>query len=275
MIAFAVELLGVTTGGEGGEKWIGSIQVPSSVGDLLGNVTQYSEWQDATTLASCNDIPASTVFFGTPDYAPFGPGTTRPFRLVARWLDSAKAYHSQTNGTAQSDATAGWTEYKHENVTVPAGVAYVLPQIDSTSVPTAGEAHFVDKVQLAKQATVGTWSGPTGGYSDDLSADVESCVVTRELATDLPPEVTRVQGLAAASATVVLARQAPEGAPEQDAAWYYSGWNPASPLASKRRKGAPAQVEFGFRTEDGAQYVRALTGRVRDLAVQRAGRAEP
>jgi hypothetical protein len=105
---------------------------------------------------------------------------------------------------------------------------------------------------------------------DDLSADVKRLRVSRALTTDLPPEARPYTGLAAATAELDLARD--DDAEGEHAAWWYSPWNTASPLYAKDRKGAPATVEVGFRTDAGPEYVKLLTGRVRALGVNAGSR---
>jgi len=108
------------------------------------------------------------------------------------------------------------------------------------------------------------YGGP--GTIDDLTPMVADLRVSRALTTDLPEQARPFSGIAAASATVVLARN-DESAAGQHAAWWFSPYNTASPIYGYDRKGAPARVSVGFRTSAGAEYVRLLTGRVRRLAV--------
>jgi hypothetical protein len=115
----------------------------------------------------------------------------------------------------------------------------------------------------------------TGSYADaidDLSADVVSVDLTRDLTTDLPAAAKLFAGAAAAEATVTLAHRDPAGDPAKHGAWFYSALNSASPLFSYRRKGAPAVLELGFVTATGLEYVTVLTGRVRSLQVSSGGR---
>ena len=114
-----------------------------------------------------------------------------------------------------------------------------------------------------------------GNFTDadsDLSADVVSVDLSRDLTTDLPPEAKLFSGSAAAEATIILAHRDPAGDPAKHAAWYYSPLNSASPLFGYKRKGAPATLEVGFVTSAGAEYVTVLTGRVRSLKVVSGGR---
>lgn len=116
----------------------------------------------------------------------------------------------------------------------------------------------------------------SGSYSDlavkDLSADVVSIRRSTELANDLPAAAKLFAASAASQATVVLAHRAPAGSPGQHGAWYYSGYNPASPLYGYKRKGAPCVIEVGFLTSAGPEYVPILTGTVRSLEVSSGGR---
>ena len=114
-----------------------------------------------------------------------------------------------------------------------------------------------------------------GNFTDadsDLSADVVSVDLSRDLTTDLPPEAKLFSGSAAAEATIILAHRDPAGDPAKHAAWYYSPLNSASPLFGYKRKGAPVTLEYGFVTSAGPEYVTVLTGRVRSLKVVSGGR---
>jgi hypothetical protein len=104
------------------------------------------------------------------------------------------------------------------------------------------------------------YGGP--GTIDDLTPMVSGLSVSRALTTDLPEEARPFSGIAAASATVELAKN-DEAASGQHAVWYFSPYNTASPLFGMDRKGAPARISIGFRTSAGLEYVRVLTGRVR------------
>jgi hypothetical protein len=114
-----------------------------------------------------------------------------------------------------------------------------------------------------------------GSFTDadsDLSADVVSVDLNRDLTTDLPPQAKLFSGAAAAEATITLAHRDPAGDPAKHGAWYYSPLNSASPLFGYRRKGAPAILELGFVTANGPEYVTVLTGSVRSLQVTSGGR---
>jgi hypothetical protein len=110
------------------------------------------------------------------------------------------------------------------------------------------------------------------GSIDDLTADVVSVDLTRELSTDLPPQTKLFAGAAAAQATITLAHRDSAGDPAKHGAYYYSPLNSASPLFSKKRKGAPARLELGFVGANGAEYVTVLEGSVRSLQVTSGGR---
>jgi hypothetical protein len=114
-----------------------------------------------------------------------------------------------------------------------------------------------------------------GSFSDadsDLSGDVVSVDLSRDLTTDLPAAAKLFSGAAAAEATVTLAHRDPGGDGAKHGAWYYSPLNSASPLYAYKRKGAPAILELGFATASGNEYVTVLTGRVRSLQVTSGGR---
>ena len=112
---------------------------------------------------------------------------------------------------------------------------------------------------------------------DDLTGDVESVSVRRELASDLPPGVKPFAGSAAASATVTLATPPDQLASPatQHTAWKYSPFNAGGPLAGKKRLAAPAKVRLGFHTTapGGPEYLDQLAGVVRKLTVDGPGRS--
>jgi hypothetical protein len=116
----------------------------------------------------------------------------------------------------------------------------------------------------------------SGSWTDlaakDLTADVVSVDLNRELETEIPVQAKLFAGKAAAVATITLSHADPDGDPAKHAAWYYSPLNSASPLYGYKRKGAPAILEFGFVTSAGPQYVTVLTGSVRSLQVTSGGR---
>jgi hypothetical protein len=114
----------------------------------------------------------------------------------------------------------------------------------------------------------------SGSFTDlavkDLSADVVSIRRSAELANDLPQAAKLFTASAVSQATVVLRHRGSD--PAQHGAWYYSGYNPASPLYGYKRKGAPCIIEVGFVGTAGPEYVRILTGTVRALEVSSGGR---
>ena len=114
----------------------------------------------------------------------------------------------------------------------------------------------------------------SGSYTDaidDLSADIVSVRVSRELETDLPVQARLFAGSAVSQATITLKHRDPSLDPDLHTAWYYSPLNPASPLFGVERKGAPCILEVGFVTEAGPEYVTVLVGTVRSLNVHRGG----
>ncbi|MEV4414020.1 hypothetical protein [Catellatospora sp. NPDC049609] len=98
--------------------------------------------------------------------------------------------------------------------------------------------------------------GPAGSL-DDLSARVESITITRELAGDLPDEVSTLEGSAASTLDVAFGA----GDTGTPASAYFSRFNTASALAGKERLGRPVTADIGFVTANGPQYVRRFTGR--------------
>ena len=119
----------------------------------------------------------------------------------------------------------------------------------------------------------GSFTTTGSGYTDDISADVVSVDLSRELATDLPIQAKLYAGAAAAQATITLAHRDPAGDPIKHGGWFYRPLNSASPLFSKQRKGRAVTVEFGFVTAAGtAEYVTVLVGTIRSLTVSAGGR---
>lgn len=107
---------------------------------------------------------------------------------------------------------------------------------------------------------------------DDVSAQVGSVKVSRQISGDLPDEVTQVEGSSVAEATVELAvGDSTDNA--KHAAWYFSRLNGASPLAGKERLSRPVTVDIGFDTSPGVTaYVRRFTGLSRSLPVSSTNR---
>jgi hypothetical protein len=112
------------------------------------------------------------------------------------------------------------------------------------------------------------WDG-NGNYTDsydDLTSRVESVTIDRQLATDLPDEVSRVAGYSAADLTVTLS-----GDPTTEitnAASYFSPFNTSSPLYGKRRRWRNVQVQMGF----GTTFLTVFTGKTTGLTVDSASR---
>jgi hypothetical protein len=109
--------------------------------------------------------------------------------------------------------------------------------------------------------------GPAGSV-DDLTGMATSYRLDRALDGELPDQVRVVAGSAAAAGTVGLAGSR-DG---RSASWHLSPLNPASPLAGKRRVGAPARLAIGMDTTEGTQWVPRLTGRTRTVRVQSGDR---
>lgn len=119
----------------------------------------------------------------------------------------------------------------------------------------------------------GSFTTTGSGYTDDISADVVSVDLNRELETDLPVQAKLFAGAAAAQATITLAHRDPSGDPTHHGGWFYSPLNSASPLFAKQRKGRAVTLEFGFVTAAGtSEYVTVLVGTVRSLEVSAGGR---
>lgn len=101
--------------------------------------------------------------------------TGRAWRLVLRWLDAAKNYLSQTDGTTATDTSGGWTPLAVAG-TAPAGALWVLAQIEAAATPANGEVHYLDQVQLVPGDSAPAWS--PGGLLGNATAVVEYAQVT-------------------------------------------------------------------------------------------------
>jgi hypothetical protein len=112
------------------------------------------------------------------------------------------------------------------------------------------------------------------GYTDDISADVVSVDLNRELSTDLPVQAKLFSGAAASQATITLVHRDPTGDPIKHGGFFYSPLNSDSPLFAKQRKGRPVTLEFGFVTAAGtSEYVTVLVGTIRSLTVSAGARS--
>ena len=119
----------------------------------------------------------------------------------------------------------------------------------------------------------GSFTTVGAGYTDDISDDVVSIDLSRELSTDLPTAAKLFSGSAAAQATITLGHRDPGGDPAKHGGWFYSPVNSASPLYAKQRKGRAVTVEFGMVTAAGTtEYVVVLVGTIRSLEVSAGGR---
>jgi len=107
------------------------------------------------------------------------------------------------------------------------------------------------------------------GTIDDLTARVASVTVDRTLKGDIPEQVRLVEGYAAATMTVELAGDPnrPEG---ENAAWWASRFNTASPLYGKERLARDVKFEFGM---SGAEMLPQFTGLTSALNVSSADRS--
>lgn len=97
---------------------------------------------------------------------------------------------------------------------------------------------------------------------DDLSDFVSALSIEQALTTDMPEQVRVVEGSTAASATVDLVK----GKSDDDrvhAARYFSRFNTESPLAGKERLARPFEIQIGFRTAAGIEWVPIFEGRTR------------
>lgn len=66
----------------------------------------------------------------------------------------------------------------------------------------------------------GVFTTVGSGYTDDISADVVSVDLSRELSTDLPAQAKLFAGSAAAQATITLAHADPGGDPTKHGGWF-------------------------------------------------------
>jgi len=120
-----------------------------------------------------------------------------------------------------------------------------------------------------------TWSFDPGLFDDlfgdtfvgigdlgDLSQFLTSVTIDRSLSTDLPDAAKTVAGFAAAEATLTLAGTL-AGTPIVKLLGAYD--NPLNTLAP--RTGAPVRASLGMRTTAGAELLRAITGKIRHVAL--------
>lgn len=101
---------------------------------------------------------------------------------------------------------------------------------------------------------------------DDLSRYAGAVTVQHDLTGELPEEVSVVEGSAAGAATIDLAGSDPTD-DRRTAAWTFSELNADSPFVGKQKFVRPAELDIGFRTVGGIEYIRLLTGRSRGLPV--------
>jgi hypothetical protein len=259
-------LQGAQSGGPGDPGWYCGPQTKATLPTgYTGKVVLFSMWSAVAAATSPDHAQASSGSFGGEGegqqaYLPYAwvEDVTYTMRIVRdltlgpRWwtayIKNTVSGVEQRIGSIQQGPNHGnlkgeavqWTE--HYSGTSAASCA-LLPY---------GKVYFGPPV----------FSNPP---LDDLSLDVKRLRVTRALTTDLPAQARPYTGLAAATAELDLARD--DGGNNEHAAWHYSPWNTASPLYGKDRKGAPARVEVGYRTDAGPEYVRLLTGRIHALGV--------
>ena len=98
---------------------------------------------------------------------------------------------------------------------------------------------------------------------DNLTPNVESVTVDRAIATDRPDAAKTVTGHAAAEATVELAGDF--AASGSHVTQLLSAHNAGSPLAAKKRITAPLDVNLGFRTSAGEEWVDSFVGQIRSI----------
>lgn len=134
----------------------------------------------------------------------------------------------------------------------------------SAAIATAAVAQERTPVQTLKV----DWDAD-GTYNqaiDDLTSRVESITIQRQLATDLPDEVSRVAGYSAADLTVTLSGDPTTEA--DNAGSYFSPFNTASALYGKRRRWRTCQAQIGF----GSTTLPVFTGKTTGLQVDSATR---
>jgi len=108
-------------------------------------------------------------------------------------------------------------------------------------------------------------SGDFDGPYDRITGH-SSVSISRAIASGLPDQVSPISGEATATANIDLANGQTLSEMES-AAWFYSRLNDDSPLSTYDRLNLPVQIELGYRTTNGSETLRKLTGYSTDLDV--------
>jgi hypothetical protein len=108
-------------------------------------------------------------------------------------------------------------------------------------------------------------SGNFDGPYDTLRG-YDSITIDRSVSSSLPDQVSVISGEASAQATVKLANGETLG-DQQDAAWFYSRLNDDSPLVVYDRLDLPFRIQLGYRTVNGDETIRKITGATTALNV--------
>lgn len=118
------------------------------------------------------------------------------------------------------------------------------------------------------------WTGNglfAAGTVEDLSDQVESITITRTLVGEVPDAVRLVQGSSSAELTAKLTvGDRTDNA--KHAAWWFSRFNPASPIAAYERLGRFVRCDVAFTTTAGQQSLSRFFGVLRSLPVRSGDR---
>jgi hypothetical protein len=112
--------------------------------------------------------------------------------------------------------------------------------------------------------------GRTGTFTD-YTEFATSWEFTRTVTTDVPTGSRYVAGYSAAQLDLAVMGNKYDNA--QDGAWYWSAYNPASPVYNTKRVGTPVRVSAGFVTTAGTELLPRFTGTIRALEVDSATRS--
>lgn len=97
--------------------------------------------------------------------------TGRALRLVMRWLTTALAYNSQTDGSNLTDSSGAWSAFPDVLGTAPVD-GYLAVQIQMVATPAAGEIHRFDQIQVIPGTGAAFWS--PGGLVGTTTHSIEA-----------------------------------------------------------------------------------------------------
>ena len=199
-------------------------------------------------------------------------GTAKPLAFGEFGYATTAGWFFVSEATRATYIAAAVALARDDNYVDYITIYYHRPTEANTSHDTSFNIHpsgGVTSTETALAAVSATSSAATTTMTlplDDISTDVVSVDLSRELATDIPVQAKLFSGSAAAQATITLAHRDPPGDPAHHGGWFYSPLNPDSPLFGYQRKGAPVTLEFGFVTAAGTrEYVTVLVGTIRSL----------